>query len=339
MNYKSLKFGILDLCLSPLRFMPLCSERFLPNLPEIMMNKKSIQQILADPFATESRWMAANTLAGNTLPAKRRDQGPAAALSASIALACCTSAFAMFGFDWGREILEEIIGRDVQFSAEMNIAAALNLCTVLPATFGLYSGYLCKDRTNRTSRSLAVTATGLLSFVALFGVLPWYALATAGIGIVSSIAGNKLGQIVAEQTSGRSIVQRTFLPALVYLIPAGLLLFFHLDDGNFGFKEEVGVFLSLVFVACSLAARSCGAKNASAGCSAAFFASLPLVIVNTISIIGVLAVSVLDPSRCAEAVASMLIVLAGTTAAAALGGCYGALQVNRRSCNKRLAQT
>lgn len=285
------------------------------------MRRQDLECILADPFAPEKKWMAA-CVAGQ-LSTKEPSHNSFNAVLLSVALAVCTSSFAMFAFDWGREVLEEIILRDCQFTFEMVMAAALNLCVILPASFGLYSGYLLKNNKNSLLQILSVTAIGLALLVSLFSTFPWYAVGLSVAGIAAALGMRSIGRTVQHLSDGKPLVRKTFLPALIYLLPAGFLLFFHLDDGNFGFKEELGIFLSLVFFACTTAAINCRAKNNAAALSSGIFATLPLLLVNLTNLAGVLAVGVLDPSRAPEALFSALIVMSTTTAAGVSGSLLG----------------
>lgn len=298
------------------------------------MSRTAVERILGDPFAKESKWLAACNLISEPIPTSK-SLDPFMALQISIVLACCTSAFAMFSYDWGREVLEELIRRDVQFAGELVIAAAVNMCIVLPAAFGLYSGFLCQDKKNEYSRCIAVALAGLTCFVALFGTLPWFALASVAVGSVSSCLTHKFGAIIREETTARKFLRRSFAPSLFYLMPAGFLFFFHIDDGNFGFREELGVFLSLVLVSCVVAASSCNARSAAAGLSAAFFSALPALLVSMITLLGLSVVAVADPVHAIEALVSSLIVMLSTVSVAAVGGYLGA----SRSRTVRLSQS
>lgn len=290
------------------------------------MQDDDIKKIIADPFAPEARWLHA-CAAGKDLPA-RRDLSPGAALMTSAALAASTSAYAMFAYDWGREILEEFIG-NVHAGTEVSIAVTINLCIILPVAYGLFSGYLQKRKEPGTiAGALVLASAGVASSIALFGVLPVWAFGFAGVGLVAAAASHGFGSMVRQEMQSKSMLRRVFKPALLYLIPAALLALANLD-GNFGFREEVAVFLSLLFLSCSWAAARCRAKTFSAGMAAAFFCALPVLAINAINMCGLLAVLLFHSVHFVEALTSTLIVVGSTGAAAMAGGCYGTVHGRR----------
>lgn len=303
------------------------------------MPNESTNEILADPFAPPDRWMRAWAAAGKQPPAlvKARTDG----IVLSFFLAGSTSAFAMFGYDWGREVLEEILRSNVQFTTAYVVAASINMGVVLPAAYGLFSGYLTDEKKGRLALSSWVFVSTLvfLSQIQLVNQI-WSTnpllISLYLIGPVLALGTFKLGRIVKEQIKGKTIVQRVFRPALWYLIPSAILLLFNLD-GNFGFREEVWVFCGTLFIAAARAARRCRATRAEAGLSAAFFVSLPVIMINIINIISNIVLLSIDTQAIAwQALGATLIVTGCTTTSAAAGGLWGTLRTRLIARRQRL---
>ncbi len=311
-------------------------------------------KIVEDPHAPEEHWLPAcwalseqgasknHTSSSRTVPGSFFQ-----ALTASSLLAACMAFFAMFSCDWGREVLEEFIG-DQSFAAE-RFFAFLNIVYVLfPITLGLIFG--CFKCAKKGSRSWGL---GLLAVAAapLTASIPWgfdspivpFLAAWAAAGLLGCWAAFVAAGSLFAALERRLTPRKVLLPALLYLIPSGLLVLKNWD-GNFGFKEEVIVFNSLVFGAALLSAYRSRMKTNSSGLAAAFVVTMPVVIWNCINL-GVavfargLTASLISPDLTPQALISALVIAGSTTLASAAGGITGAGLYRRKRSDALSAET
>lgn len=250
----------------------------------------------------------------------------AAAVSTSLALAACTSAFTLFGYDWGREILEELLKQSVSWSGTMTLLAAIaNLGLIVPASYGLYSGFLLERQrpVPFVIGALLVFSLGLAVLKSLAGGS--FALLFAAISGAVCVLGYATGAVVRDHLPCMPLLRKAIMPALWYLIPAGLLLLTN-QDGNFGFREEVCTFSLSVFIASRVAAGQCRVRGVQAGLCAALLVSLPLLLVTGVNLaVNVLAIVLGMASTPGwQTLSSTMIVTACLSVSAAAGGVYGA---------------